>query len=50
MLDNKDIDVKYDENGFFRTEVLAGSYYGGIRNFKCFLKAGNGMQPGTVSG
>ena len=34
---NKDIDVKYDENGFFQTEVL-------------FPEGRNGMQPGTVSG
>lgn len=42
---NSDIAVEYDENGFFQTEVLAGSYDGGIRNYKCFLKAGCEVSP-----
>ena len=42
---NEDIHIQYDENGFFQTEVLAGSYDGGIRNYKCFLKAGCEVKP-----
>ena len=42
---NEDIDIRCDENGFFQTEVLAGSYDGGVRNYKCFLKAGCEISP-----
>ena len=42
---NEDITIKYKEDGFFMTEVLAGSYDGGIRNYKCFLRAGSEIRP-----
>ena len=45
IVKNEDIDIKYNEDGFFMTEVLAGSYDGGIRNYKCFLKAGSEVRP-----
>lgn len=42
---NEDIDVEYDVDGFYMEEVLAGSYDGGIRNYKCFLKANSETSP-----
>lgn len=45
IVKNEDIDIHYDEQGYFQTEVLAGSYDGGIRNYKCFLKAGSDVKP-----
>ena len=42
---NEDVIPKYDEAGFSRVEVLAGTYDGGIRNYKCFLKAGSKVSP-----
>lgn len=45
MVRNEDISVEYDEHGFFQTEVLAGSYEGGVQNYKCFLKAGSEICP-----
>lgn len=41
----EDIPCDYDENGFAISELLAGSYDGGIRNYKCFLKAGCTVSP-----
>lgn len=38
VVKNEDINVNYDENGFYMEELLPGTYAGGIRNFKCFLK------------
>lgn len=35
----------YNENGFVMSELLPGSYEGGIRNYKCFLKAGCQVSP-----
>ena len=42
---NDDIKPAYDANGFYKEELLAGTYDGGIRNYKCFLKAGCSVQP-----
>lgn len=41
----EDIPQDFDENGFAMSELLAGSYEGGIRNYKCFLKAGCKVSP-----
>lgn len=40
-----EIERKYDENGFAMKELLPGVYDGGIRSFKCFLKAGSEVSP-----
>ena len=45
VVKNEDIKVEYDENGFYMTELLPGTYSGGIRNYKCFLKAGCEVSP-----
>lgn len=42
---NEDIPQNYDENGFTRSELLEGTYDGGIVNYKCFLKAGCKVAP-----
>ena len=34
------VERHFDDNGFSRTELLPGIYDGGIRSYKCFLKAG----------
>ena len=44
-LHNEDFRVEYDQNGFYMTELLPDTYNGGIRNFKCFLKAGSEYKP-----
>ncbi len=46
IVSNDDIKVEYDENGFYMTsELLKGSYTGGLHNYKCFLKAGSEISP-----
>lgn len=45
MVRDEEIEKKFDENGFFMTEVLKGTYDGGIRHYKCFLKAGCRVSP-----
>lgn len=45
VVKNEDIHVEYDKNGFYMTELLCGTYAGGIRNYKCFLKAGCQVSP-----
>lgn len=42
---NEDIAVNYDDNGYACTELLPGTYDGGIKNYKCFLKAGSTVTP-----
>ena len=42
---NDEIVANYDANGYACTELLAGTYDGGIRNYKCFLKAGSEIAP-----
>lgn len=42
---DKDIDVKYDQDGYYITELLPGSFNGGVRNYKCYLKAGALIKP-----
>ena len=42
---NEDIRVEYNADGFARTELLPGTYDGGVRNYKCFLKAGCQVEP-----
>lgn len=39
-----DINLKH-QNGFAMTELLAGSYDGGVRVFRCSLLAGNSVKP-----
>lgn len=41
----EDIPQDYDEYGFSITELLPGTYDGGIRNYKCFLRAGCEVSP-----
>ena len=33
-LDRRPVEIPYDENGLSRYELLAGTYEGGIRNFR----------------
>ena len=40
-----EVEKQFDENGFSKTELLPGVYDGGIRSFKCFLKAGCKVSP-----
>lgn len=40
-----DIPCSYDASGFACTELLPGTYDGGIRNYKCFLRAGSEKSP-----
>ena len=42
---NEDIAWQYDEHGYACAELLPGTYDGGIRNYKCFLKAGCEVSP-----
>lgn len=39
-LDRRPSQIQYDEHGFSSYELLAGTYEGGIRNYRCNLKAG----------
>lgn len=43
----RDEDMKrvFNENGFAMTELLPGTYAGGISNYKCWLKAGQSVSP-----
>ena len=41
----EDIPQAYNDSGFAMSELLAGTYEGGIRNYKCFLKAGCHVSP-----
>ncbi len=43
----RDADMKrtFDDNGFAMCELLPGTYKGGIRNYKCWLKAGRTVMP-----
>lgn len=45
VVKNEEIIPNYNENGFYMTELLPGTYEGGIRNYKCFLKAGCEISP-----
>lgn len=40
-----EIQKVFDENGFAISEVLAGTYDGGIRHYKCYLKKGCVVSP-----
>lgn len=40
-----EVEKNFDANGFSKTELLPGVYDGGIRSFKCFLKAGCRVSP-----
>ena len=42
---NEDIAKEFDAQGFACTELLPGTYDGGIRNFKCWLKPGKSVSP-----
>lgn len=43
-------DIQLDfVNGFAQTELLPGSYQGGVQAFRCVLKAGATVQPETLS-
>ena len=44
-IDRRSSDIPYDEHGFAMTELLPGTYEGGIRNFRCSLKAGSQYSP-----
>ncbi|WP_320982033.1 hypothetical protein [Enterocloster bolteae] len=41
----EDLVSEYDDSGFAKKEALPGTYEGGIRNYKCFLKAGCQVEP-----
>ncbi|WP_367925735.1 hypothetical protein, partial [uncultured Ruthenibacterium sp.] len=40
-----DMKKEFNENGFAMCELLPGTYDGGIRNYKCWLKAGHCVDP-----
>ncbi len=40
-----DIEKNFNKDGFSMTEVLPGTYAGGIRNYKCYLNAGCKVAP-----
>lgn len=42
---DEELKKEFDENGFAMTEVLPGTYQGGIKNYKCWLKAGSEIAP-----
>ncbi len=44
-IDRRSREVSYDEHGLAMTELLPGTYDGGIRNFRCRLKAGSAHSP-----
>lgn len=44
---NEELKAEYNEAGFGMKEALPGTYDGGIRNYKCFLKAGCQVSPQT---
>lgn len=46
---NEDIKPVFDANGYACVELLPGTYDGGIRNYKCFLKAGCDVSPEMYS-
>jgi len=45
LVKSEDIIKNYDSNGFAMNELLPGTYKGGIKNYKCFLKAGSEVSP-----
>lgn len=45
LVRSEEIPQNYNQNGLAISELLAGTYAGGIKNFKCFLKAGCKMSP-----
>ena len=45
MVRDEEIEKEFDQNGFFMTEVLKGVYEGGVRHYKCWLKAGCKVSP-----
>ena len=45
QIDRRSANISYDENGFARSELLPGTYQGGIRNFRCSLRAGSSYSP-----
>ena len=49
LVRNDEISQDYNEAGFGMTELLAGTYDGGIKNYKCFLKAGSKVSPEAFS-
>ena len=42
---NADLKIAHDEDGLAACELLPGTYQGGVRNYKCFLKAGCKTSP-----
>ena len=42
---NEDIHPVFNEDGYASVELLPGTYDGGIRNYKCFLKSGSEIKP-----
>lgn len=42
---DEDLQKTFNQNGFAMCELLPGTYKGGIRNYKCWLKAGNAVAP-----
>ncbi len=45
LVRDEELRKSFDENGFAMCELLPGTYDGGIRNYKCFLKAGCEVAP-----
>ena len=41
----EDMIPEYGADGFYMTELLPGTYEGGVRNYKCFLKSGCDVSP-----
>lgn len=45
QIDRRNLDIQYNAGGFAISELLPGTYKGGIRNFRCSLKAGKKYRP-----
>ena len=46
---NEDMEIQYNESGFYLKELLPDTYPGGVRNYKYFLKAGCEVAPELYS-
>ena len=45
QVDRRNAHIIYDENGFAVSELLPGTYKGGIRNYRCNLQSGKCYSP-----
>jgi len=45
LVRSNEISANYNENGFAISELLPGTYDGGVKNYKCFLRGGCRVSP-----